>query len=101
MTPASFQRENSAALGLTGNGITMKTVLIYLLALVVFGLGIFVTLEQGRKLGVPASAATAPAPATAPGELPGVAPSASLLSNLHENLQDPLPRLFLQLIVII
>jgi Kef-type K+ transport system membrane component KefB len=79
----------------------MKTVLIYLLALVVFGLGIFVTLEQGRKLGTPAVATAAPAPATASGGLTGVEPSASLLSNLEENLQEPLPRLFLQLIVII
>ena len=83
----------------------MKTVILYLLALLVFGAGIFVTLEQGRKLGAPAApaapAARVPAPAANPGELPGVEPSSSLLANLHDNLQDPLPRLFLQLIVII
>ncbi|MEY4916143.1 MAG: hypothetical protein RL616_56 [Verrucomicrobiota bacterium] len=80
----------------------MKTVLIYLLALVVFGLGIFVTLERGRTLGAPQPAiAKASAPVANPGNLPGVEPSASLLANLQENLKDPLPRLFLQLIVII
>jgi Kef-type K+ transport system membrane component KefB len=79
----------------------LKTIFICLLALVVFGLGIFVTLEQGRKLGAPPAVMDTPAQAASPGSLPGVEPSASLLVNLRENLQDPLPRLFLQLIIII
>src|SRR6185369_14307867 len=80
----------------------MKTVFIYLSALVLFGLGIFATLEHGRKLNpLPPAVTSAPQPAANPGNLPGVEPSASLLTNLQENLKDPLPRLFLQLIVII
>jgi Kef-type K+ transport system membrane component KefB len=80
----------------------MKTILVCLLALVVFGLGIFVTLQQGRKLDAPSpTIMNTPAQAASPGGLPGVGPSASLLVNLRENLQDPLPRLFLQLIIII
>ncbi|HSY17825.1 MAG TPA: cation:proton antiporter [Candidatus Acidoferrales bacterium] len=78
----------------------MKSVLLYLLVLVVFGLGVALTLQQGRQLPTPPSVAAAPAHVAA-GDLPGVEPSASLLANLHDNLQDPLPRLFLQLIVII
>jgi len=79
----------------------MKTVLVYLLALAVFGTGIYVTLKQGRTLEAqPSAVATAQLDA-GPGVLPGVEPSASLLANLKENLQDPLPRLFLQLVVII
>ena len=80
----------------------MKTFLIYLLALVVFGAGIYATIEQGRKLDAPPSlVANGALPPAAPAALSGVEPSASLLANLQENLQDPLPRLFLQLIVII
>ncbi|MDR3457225.1 MAG: cation:proton antiporter [Verrucomicrobiae bacterium] len=79
----------------------MKTVSICLLILIVFGLGVALTLQQGRQLATPPSATAAPAHVTAPGDLPGVEPSFSLLDNLRDNLQDPLPRLFLQLIVII
>jgi Kef-type K+ transport system membrane component KefB len=88
--------------GLLVHAIIMKTVLIHLLALVIFGLGVFAAFEQGRKLGAPQSAAVGvPPPPAAAAALPGVEPSASLLANLKENLQDPLPLLFLQLIVII
>ncbi len=80
----------------------MKTGIIYLLALVVFGLGICLTFEKGSRLPAPVSVVPdASAHVSNPNILPDVGPSASLLANLRENLQDPLPRLFLQLIVII
>ena len=80
----------------------MKPFLFYSLALLVFVCGISLTLQQGRKLQ-PSSAALAspPTPAAETRNLAGVEPSPSLLVNLRENLQDPLPRLFLQLIVIV
>jgi len=74
----------------------MRRFSYYGLALLVFALGIWLTLEQGRKLQSPAPAVASPASGVA-----GVEPSASLLENLGENLQDPLPRLFVQLILII
>src|SRR5450755_669 len=73
----------------------MNRLLLYLLALAIFGLGVSLTLEQGRKLQ-PAAAAAVHA-----GDVAGVEPSPSLVENLRENLQDPLPQLFLQMIVII
>lgn len=89
-------------LRLTGNRINVKTVVIYLLALIVFALGICLIFEQGYKLNAPPASASNPSsPVQTAGSLPGVEPSASLLANLRENLQDPLPRLFLQLIVIL
>jgi Kef-type K+ transport system membrane component KefB len=76
----------------------VKKLLFYSLFLIVFGLGIAFTLQQGRKL----SARTGFRPnATHPAGLAGVGPSASLLSNLRENFQDPLTRLFVQLILIV
>jgi Kef-type K+ transport system membrane component KefB len=80
----------------------MKRFLFYLFVLVVFGLGISLTLKQGRELHAPQSALTnPPAKVSSPGGVAGVEPSASLLANLRENFQDPLTRLFVQLIVII
>lgn len=73
----------------------MKRFLFYFLALAIFSLGVSLTLEQGRKLQ-PVSPAVVRA-----GDVAGVEPSPSLVANLRENLQDPLPRLFLQLIIII
>jgi Kef-type K+ transport system membrane component KefB len=80
----------------------MKRFLFYLLVLIVFGLGISLTLERGRKLTAPQSAE--PELDSKPSNLGGVAgiePSASLLANLRENFQDPLTRLFVQLILIV
>jgi Kef-type K+ transport system membrane component KefB len=80
----------------------MRQFPIYGLALLVFALGVWLTLEQGRKLPSSSPTVAIPtAPAVGAGGVAGVEPSASLLENLRENLQDPLPRLFLQLIVII
>jgi Kef-type K+ transport system membrane component KefB len=76
----------------------MRPFPIYGLALLVFALGIWLTLAQGRKLQSSAPAVAIP---SAPVAGAGVEPSASLLENLRENLQDPLPRLFLQLILIL
>lgn len=75
----------------------MKKLLFYSLFLIVFGLGVAFTLQQGRKL----SAETGFRPnATHPASLAGVGPSASLLANLRENFQDPLTWLFVQVIAL-
>jgi hypothetical protein len=79
-----------------------KRFLFYLLVLIVFGLSISQTLEQGRNLPVPQSAESHLQPkVSTPGGVAGVEPSASLLENHRENFQDSLPRLFVQLIVIV
>jgi Kef-type K+ transport system membrane component KefB len=82
--------------------INMRTTIVCLLALGVFGLGIFAIFEQGRSLASPSPTVTQSSarPASAESVL-GVEPSSSLFANLRENLQDPLPRLFLQLIIIV
>ncbi|SRR5579862_3896394 len=80
----------------------MKTVVVYLLALTVFALGIWLIFGQGYKLNASSSSVSAPSStAQIAGDVSGVEPSPSLLANLRQNLQDPLPRLFLQLIVIL
>jgi Kef-type K+ transport system membrane component KefB len=80
----------------------MRRYLFYILILSVFGLGMSLALERGRKLEVLQAPIAGPAP-SAPGasSVPGVEPSVSLVENLKENLQDPLTRLFVQLILII
>ena len=80
----------------------MKRFVVYLLALIVFGLCISLTLEQGRMLPAPRSAVSSPESkdSTTAG-VSGVEPSVSLVANLRENLQDPLTRLFVQLILIV
>ena len=74
----------------------MKKYLFQLLILLVFAAAIFTTLKQGEKLqsGRSPAGATTIVPA-------GLAPSPSLWNDLCRNLQDPLPRLFMQLILII
>ena len=80
----------------------MKQFLFYGLALLVFGLGILLILEQGQKLQPSFSAAPSQSLSVANADrVTGVEPSASLLENLRENLEDPLTRLFIQLILII
>ena len=76
----------------------MRRFTFYVFILVVFALGVALTLEQGSKLPTPAigiSGTSLPAVGVA-GESSG-----SLMANLRENLEDPLPRLFVQLILII
>jgi Kef-type K+ transport system membrane component KefB len=80
----------------------MNRIVTYFLGLAVFGLCIALVLAQGRKLPAPESAAAnLPSDAANPGGGTSAAPSPSLLANLRENSQDPLARLFLQLIVIV
>ncbi len=66
------------------------------MVLLVFALGIYTALEQGKRLRPPQ-----PVPAVAHPLGQAVAPSASLLARLELNLEDPLARLFIQLILIV
>ncbi len=80
----------------------MKRIVFYFLVLLIFGLGISLTLQQGRKLPFPPAAKQALESGTAgPGDAAGVGPSASFMENLRENFKDPLTRLFVQLILIV
>jgi Kef-type K+ transport system membrane component KefB len=76
----------------------MKTAIVYVFVLVVFAFGLWLAFElaapQTSSPGQPAQTASA-------SDLPGIGPSTTLLANLRANLQDPLPRLFLQLIIIL
>jgi Kef-type K+ transport system membrane component KefB len=78
----------------------MKTVVLYILVLVVFALGIWLTFEQGQKLVSPVNSSQL-AKDTSPFASPDMGPPGSLFVNLRTNLQDPLPRLFLQLIIVL
>jgi Kef-type K+ transport system membrane component KefB len=89
--------------------------LLYPALLIVFALGLYAIIEQGRKLQSPTAAAPALSHTAQPTASLGVAstlnqpgqggagidPSPSFLAGLRENLQDPLPRLFVQLILIV
>ena len=76
-----------------------KNLIVYLAILAFFGLAIALTLEHGRKLH---SSGVTPPPATAqPQAASDIGPSVSLLHNLKDNFQDPLARLFVQLILIV
>src|SRR4051794_7647408 len=79
----------------------MKRWLFYLLVLLFFGLGVSLTLEKGRRLPSPKSGNKDLHGASNPRGVAGVEPSPSLLANVRENLQDPLTRLFVQLILIV
>lgn len=86
---------------------------LYPLLLLIFGLGLYAIVERGRKLetvqdsktfGVPVAQTRAPAVAGNASKGPGVSgidPSPSFFSALRENFQDPLPRLLIQLILIV
>lgn len=78
----------------------MKTIVACLLTLIVFGIGLWLAFEQGGKLDSLQASISSPPPKTT-GSLPGIEPSATLLANLRANIQDPLPRLFLQMIVVL
>jgi Kef-type K+ transport system membrane component KefB len=81
-----------------------RAVLIYLITLLLFGLGIGFVLQQGRGLAVKASpdhgVGAAVAPASAHRAASPTGERRTLWSGLKENLQHPLSRLFLQLILI-
>jgi len=80
----------------------MRRLFFYFLGLAFFGLCIFLTLEQGRKLPAPESApAKAQSVISTPDAGAGAGSSLSLFANLRENFQDPLTRLFAQLILIV
>jgi Kef-type K+ transport system membrane component KefB len=80
----------------------LKRFASYLLVVLVFALGVALTLRQGRNLPAPAtSQPDVQSNVQSRGTVTGVEPSASLLANLRENFQDPLTRLFVQLILII
>ncbi len=79
-----------------------KSFLLYPLILILFALGMFLAVERGSTLHAPRStfhATSDPSPALQPSS--GVGPSASLLANLRQNFEDPLTRLFVQLILIV
>ena len=79
-----------------------KSLLLYPLILIGFGLGMYLAVERGSTLEFPPSTLHAPTtvpPAMQPSS--GVGPSASLLANLRQNFEDPLTRLFVQLILIV
>jgi Kef-type K+ transport system membrane component KefB len=73
-----------------------KSFALYLSVLIVFALCILIVLHQGRKLVAPQAAWPSGHSVDS-----AVQPSASLQGNLKQNLEDPLTRLFIQLIVIV
>jgi Kef-type K+ transport system membrane component KefB len=79
-----------------------KSFLLYPLILLAFALGMFIAIERGSVLNTPRNTqhATLPPPAALQPST-GVGPSASLLANLRQNFEDPLTRLFVQLILIV
>ena len=79
-----------------------RSLLVYPLILIVFGLAMFAVVEHGSKLNASRftfHVSRPPSPALQPST--GVGPSASLLANLRQNFEDPLTRLFVQLILIV
>ncbi len=78
-----------------------KSLLLYPLVLAVFGLGLYLALEQGRKLQAPPAAASPAQTAAAASATPGLEPAASLVAYLPQHYQDPLTRLLGQLILIV
>jgi Kef-type K+ transport system membrane component KefB len=79
-----------------------KNLLLYPLVLIFFGLGIYATLEHGQKLHAPAAAASeVQVDAMANSAGTGLEPASSLLAYLPQHFQDPLTRLFVQLILVL
>jgi hypothetical protein len=79
-----------------------KSLLLYPLILIIFALGMYLAVEHGSTLDASRTthhAAGNTLPALQPSA--GVGPSASLLANLRQNFEDPLSRLFVQLIAIV
>lgn len=80
----------------------MKRIGIYFFGLAVFIFFICLALEQGQKLTPPNRAALQAQPDVSNQDgVTGVESSGSLLANLRANAQEPLTRLFIQLIVIV
>lgn len=73
-----------------------KSLILYLSVLLLFAMGISIALQQGRKLEVRQPALLDQAALQS-----AAAPSSSLLADLKQHLEDPLTRLFIQLILIV
>jgi Kef-type K+ transport system membrane component KefB len=79
-----------------------RSLLLYPVILIIFGVLLYALLERGGHLKAsPLPVSQNQAAVAPPHPAPGVEPSASLLANLRQNLQDPLTRLFVQLILIV
>ncbi len=78
-----------------------KRLLYYPLVLIVFGLGIFAILRQGQNLPQPQRAPSQTQPQSLAHAKTSPAPVPSLLAALPQHFQDPLARLFTQLILIV
>src|SRR6266481_5680697 len=74
--------------------------LYYVVLLTIFGLGIIVVLHFGRKLAPPAATTETVSAAPNTNVRQPAEPSGSRFSGLLRNLQDPVSRLFLQLLII-
>lgn len=75
---------------------------LYPLVLALFVLGIYAALQRGQTLHAPAAPPASGEIAGRSESAPsGLDPSASLFTSVRENLQDPLSRLFIQLILIV
>lgn len=72
-----------------------RNLALYLTVLLVFAAGVYVALDQGRKLNPP------PAALEQPGLSSAAEPSAFLLDSLKQHLRDPLTGLFIQVILIL
>jgi Kef-type K+ transport system membrane component KefB len=78
-----------------------KTIFLYVTILLVFGLGIYFTLDYGQSLSPPAGTAAMHVGLPDKAAVETAVGSSSLLSGIMANLQEPLTRLILQLIVIV
>lgn len=72
-----------------------RNLLLYLAVLLLFAIGFYATLDEGRKLN------PARVPPTESQSHPAVGPSPSAIDSLVQNLEDPLSLLFIQLILIV
>jgi Kef-type K+ transport system membrane component KefB len=79
-----------------------RSLLLYPLVLIVFALGMYLAVERGSTLAPSRITPPAPRPPSLSMQpSTGIGPSASLLANLRQNFEDPLTRLFVQLILIV
>ena len=78
-----------------------KRLLVYLLLFAGFGIGVLLILQHGRNLPSPDPGRTSMPVRVSPGPVPHAPHPATFWSGLADNLNDPVSRLFLQLVVII
>ena len=79
----------------------MKKVLIYIIVLAAFGWGIFFTLKKGETLSAPVSTQIKATETTHQSTTANPSISSQVWANFHETFQHPLPRLFVQMILIL